>query len=64
MGLYLVLSSAWRFLVEFFRFHNTKNPFGGPLSATQWIALVLLAAGVWLLTRRAGPLTSRRRAAA
>jgi phosphatidylglycerol:prolipoprotein diacylglycerol transferase len=64
IGLYLVLSSLGRFVVEFLRFHGQGNPFGGPLSVTQWIALILLAAGAWLLTRRANPPSAHRRAAA
>ena len=52
IGLYLVLYSTVRFLVEFVRYHQQENPFGGPLSATQWIALAMLAIGSWLLFRR------------
>lgn len=64
IGLYLVLSSLGRFVVEFYRFHGQANPFGGPLSATQWIALILSAIGLRLLMRRTAPLPSRRSAAA
>jgi phosphatidylglycerol:prolipoprotein diacylglycerol transferase len=52
IGLYLVLYSVARFLIEFVRAHEQPNPFGGPLSATQWIALGLLALGIWLWKRR------------
>jgi phosphatidylglycerol:prolipoprotein diacylglycerol transferase len=52
IGLYLVLYSSARFLVEFVRYHDHPNPFGGPFSATQWIALALIGVGTWLLTRR------------
>jgi phosphatidylglycerol:prolipoprotein diacylglycerol transferase len=51
IGLYLVLSSIIRFLIEFTRFHEQALPFGLPLSITQWIALVLAAAGAALLFR-------------
>lgn len=51
IGLYLVLYSVARFLVEFLRHHEQATPFGGPLSATQWLALGLLGCGVWLLRR-------------
>lgn len=51
IGLYLVLSSAARFLIEFTRFHEQALPFGMPLSITQWIALALAAAGAVLLVR-------------
>ncbi|MEO7145232.1 MAG: prolipoprotein diacylglyceryl transferase [Bryobacteraceae bacterium] len=49
LGLYLVLASAARFVIEFYRFHEQALPFGLPLSITQWIALALLVLGVWLL---------------
>ncbi len=49
IGLYLLLYSAVRFAVEFVRAHDAANPFGGPLSSSQWIALGLAAAGAWLL---------------
>lgn len=52
IGLYLTLYSAARFLVDFVRYYEQPNPFGGPLTTTQWIALGTLAAGAWLLFRR------------
>ncbi len=52
IGLYLVMYCSVRFAVEFVRAHDAANPFGGPLSSSQWIALALAAAGVWLLARR------------
>jgi phosphatidylglycerol:prolipoprotein diacylglycerol transferase len=52
IGRYLLLYSAARFAVEFFRAHEAPNPLGGPLSAAQWIALALAALGVWILRRR------------
>jgi phosphatidylglycerol:prolipoprotein diacylglycerol transferase len=55
IGLYLVMYCAVRFAVEFVRAHDTGNPFGGPLSSSQWIALALAAAGVWLLVRSRSP---------
>ncbi len=51
IGLYLVLSSIARFLIEFTRFHEQALPFGLPLSITQWIAIGLAAAGAVLLYR-------------
>jgi phosphatidylglycerol---prolipoprotein diacylglyceryl transferase len=51
IGLYLVLYSAARFVVEFLRAHDQANPFGGPLSAMQWVALGLFAGGGWLIVR-------------
>jgi len=49
IGLYLVLSSIMRFLIEFTRFHEQALPFGLPLSITQWIAIGLAMAGGALL---------------
>jgi phosphatidylglycerol---prolipoprotein diacylglyceryl transferase len=49
LGLYLVLYSAARFLVEFVRAHEQAFPFNGPFSTTQWIALGLFLTGLWLL---------------
>ncbi len=45
ISLYLVLYSAVRFVVEFFRFHEQGNLFGGPLDTSQWISMTLFAAG-------------------
>ena len=53
IGLYLVLSSIVRFLIEFTRFHEQALPFGLPFSITQWIAIGLaLAGGVICCGRR------------
>jgi phosphatidylglycerol:prolipoprotein diacylglycerol transferase len=49
IGLYLVISSAVRFLIEFTRFHEQALPFGLPFSITQWIAVGLAGAGAALL---------------
>ena len=67
IGLYLVLYSSARFLIEFVREHDQPNPIDGPLSSAQWIALATLAAGVWLLARKpalkpAPPAPTARRA--
>jgi phosphatidylglycerol:prolipoprotein diacylglycerol transferase len=67
VGLYLVLYSVTRFLIEFARDHELVNPLYGPLSAPQWIALATFALGLWLLRRNAGraptpaPLNKRAR---
>lgn len=45
ISLYLILYSTVRFLVEFVRFHEQPNPFGGPLNTSQWISLALAALG-------------------
>jgi phosphatidylglycerol:prolipoprotein diacylglycerol transferase len=57
-ALYLLLYSAVRFAVEFFRSHAQALPFGLPLSNTQWISLALFGVGLWLLRRssRAAPM--------
>jgi phosphatidylglycerol:prolipoprotein diacylglycerol transferase len=53
IGLYLVLYSAARFLVEFVRSHDTSNPYYGPFVAEQWIALGLILLGVLILRHKA-----------
>jgi phosphatidylglycerol:prolipoprotein diacylglycerol transferase len=45
ISLYLMLYSAVRFVVEFFRFHEQGNLLGGPLDTSQWISMALFAAG-------------------
>ncbi|MFN7995596.1 MAG: prolipoprotein diacylglyceryl transferase [Bryobacteraceae bacterium] len=57
ISLYLMLYSTARFLVEFVRFHEQPNPFGGPLNTSQWISLALLAlgAGYWVRLRKRQP---------
>lgn len=49
IALYLILSAAARFLVEFVRAHDEANPLGGPLTLEQWISLAVLATGLGLL---------------
>lgn len=49
IGLYLVLYSIARFVIEFFRVH--EQPLVGPFSLTQWIALGLLIVGIAFLVR-------------
>ena len=56
ISLYLILYSAVRFLVEFVRYHEQANPFGGPLNTSQWISLLLAALGAaYFLRRRTHP---------
>jgi phosphatidylglycerol:prolipoprotein diacylglycerol transferase len=50
IGLYLVLYSSARFIIEFYRNHEQSLVLG--LSLTQWIALALLALGAVILFRR------------
>ena len=59
IGLYLLISSIIRFLIEFERFHEQALPFGMPLSITQWIAIALAIVGGILLVPKAPPLVSR-----
>ncbi len=47
IGLYLVLYSIARFIIEFFRVH--EQALVGPFSLTQWIALGLLVLGAAIL---------------
>lgn len=49
IGLYLVLYSALRIIVEFFRFHEQNTVAG--LSLTQWISAGFLLGGLLLLWR-------------
>ena len=51
ISLYLMLYSAARFVVEFFRFHEQGNLFGGPLDTSQWISLALFALGASYFVR-------------
>jgi phosphatidylglycerol---prolipoprotein diacylglyceryl transferase len=59
IGLYLALYSSARFLIEFVRAHDQMNAYYGPLVIEQWIALALVALGVWLMARRYPLATSR-----
>jgi phosphatidylglycerol---prolipoprotein diacylglyceryl transferase len=53
LGLYLVLYSTFRFGVEFLRDPAERAfPFGLALSSTQWVAMGLVALGVYLLVAR------------
>ena len=45
ISLYLMFYSSARFVVEFFRYHEQPNLFGGPLNTSQWISLALMALG-------------------
>lgn len=56
IGLYLVLYSIARFVIEFFREH--EQPLVGPFSLTQWIALALCALGAIFLLRTKEPHTA------
>jgi phosphatidylglycerol:prolipoprotein diacylglycerol transferase len=50
---YLMMYSAARFVVEFFRYHEQGNLFGGPLDTSQWISLGLFALGAaWFVAMR------------
>src|SRR5689334_8799643 len=60
IGMYLVISSSIRFLIEFTRNHEQALPFGLPFSITQWIAIVLACAGRAWLVRVRGPATGTR----
>ena len=51
IGLYMVLYSVARFIIEFARVHEQPTQLG--LSLTQWISLGTLLLGIWLLLNRA-----------
>lgn len=55
IGLFLVLSSAARFVIEFYRVHQQDLPFGLPFSITQWIAIGLALFGGYLLLQARRP---------
>jgi phosphatidylglycerol:prolipoprotein diacylglycerol transferase len=55
LGLYLVISSVARFVIEFYRTHQQALPFGGPFSLTQWISLGLILPGLYLVWRPTTP---------
>jgi phosphatidylglycerol:prolipoprotein diacylglycerol transferase len=50
IGLYLILYSSVRFGVEFVRNHEQALYAG--LSLTQWLSLVTLAVGIWIIARK------------
>jgi phosphatidylglycerol:prolipoprotein diacylglycerol transferase len=52
-GLYLILYSSVRFLIEFIRNHEQGLVLG--LSLTQWISLGTLALGIWMVARKREP---------
>jgi phosphatidylglycerol:prolipoprotein diacylglycerol transferase len=54
ISLYLILYCTVRFLVEFVRYHEQPNPFGGPLNTSQWISLALAALGAAYFLRNVG----------
>jgi phosphatidylglycerol:prolipoprotein diacylglycerol transferase len=54
ISLYLILYCTARFLVEFVRYHEQPNPFGGPLNTSQWISLALAALGAAYFLRNVG----------
>jgi phosphatidylglycerol:prolipoprotein diacylglycerol transferase len=51
ISLYLMLYSTARFIVEFFRYHEQGNLWGGPLDTSQWISILLFALGASLWGR-------------
>jgi phosphatidylglycerol:prolipoprotein diacylglycerol transferase len=57
ISLYLMMYSAVRFVVEFFRVHEQGNLWGGPLDTSQWISIGLFGLGLWYFVRSsvAGP---------
>jgi phosphatidylglycerol:prolipoprotein diacylglycerol transferase len=61
IGIYLMLYSATRFVVEFFRVHEQGNLWGGPLDTSQWISIGLFLAGLWFLRRSTSPHPSAAR---
>ncbi|HKE29215.1 MAG TPA: prolipoprotein diacylglyceryl transferase [Bryobacteraceae bacterium] len=52
ISLYLMLYGAARFVVEFFRYHEQGNLWGGPLDTSQWISIALFAIGAAFFLKR------------
>ena len=50
IGLYMVLYSTARFIIEFYRVH--EQSLVGPFSLTQWIAVGIFVAGALMLVRK------------
>ena len=46
-----MLYSTARFIVEFFRYHEQGNLWGGPLDTSQWISILLVLAGAAYFVR-------------
>ena len=61
IGIYLLLYSTARFIVEFFRVHEQGNLLGGPLDTSQWISIGLLLVGTFCVWKR--PTTARQETA-
>jgi len=61
ISLYLMLYSTARFVVEFFRFHEQGNLWGGPLDTSQWLSIALFAAGASSLVVRRGAILQAAR---
>lgn len=53
-AIYLAGTAAARFVVDFFRAHDTAAPFGMPLSVAQWVSIALALAAVWMFRRSTG----------
>jgi len=45
ISLYLMLYSTARFIIEFYRYHEQGNLWGGPLDTSQWLSILLFLAG-------------------
>jgi phosphatidylglycerol:prolipoprotein diacylglycerol transferase len=52
IGIYLLLYSTARFIVEFFRNHEQGNLLGGPLDTSQWISIGLFLVGAACVWKR------------
>jgi phosphatidylglycerol:prolipoprotein diacylglycerol transferase len=61
IALYLMLYSAVRFTVEFYRYHEQGNLWGGPIDTSQWISIALFALGAAYFVRNRKPAPKARR---
>jgi len=50
-----------RFTVEFYRYHEQGNLWGGPIDTSQWISIALFALGAVYFVRNRKPAPKARR---
>lgn len=58
LGVYIIVYSIMRFCLEFVRGDAVRGGFLG-LSTSQWISLILLPLGIWLLLRKSKEMVSK-----
>lgn len=58
LGVYIIVYSIMRFFLEFVRGDAVRGGFMG-LSTSQWISLILLPLGIWLLLRKSKEMVNK-----